>query len=140
MFENYLFRITRKGKPLAPFPGCEEEMEYTQSTLCRLSILMQALEYGENIKPWESTCQEVTNEYHERRKEKKNAKKYDDGDTRRDDSGSMPILGVFAAGVMLGASGILFVERVWKKWFGEWKYESIVWHKEWHTRALNFLL
>merc|ERR1712032_154910 len=70
LFSNFLFRWTRKGKPLAPFPGCEDEMEYTKSSLCRLSILMEAFKDGENIKDFEKTCKKITDEYYDGNKSK----------------------------------------------------------------------
>merc|ERR1712154_265219 len=60
LFANYLFRWTRKGKALTPFPGCEQEYEYTKSDLCSLSVLMEAMKDGKNIKEWEDECYNVT--------------------------------------------------------------------------------
>ncbi len=120
LYANYLFRWTRKGLPLTPFPGCEAEAEYTKSNLCSLSVLMDAIEYGQNIKEWETTCQQVTNAYFQ----KKNKKKKDKIKKSKDGS-LISYLWTFLFGVSVGVALMMFLSK-YNSWFNsEWKYESI---------------
>eukprot|EP01084_Bolivina_argentea_P142522 250376_1 len=140
LYANYLFRWTRKGKPLAPFPGCEQEFKYTNSNLCSLSVLMDAIEYGENIKTWEKTCQNVTEKYFAKKKKKtkvKSGHKHDSNihdDNAHDNieqsatSGSVSfvsLLWTFLFGVSIGIAIMMFINK-YNSWFKESKYESIL--------------
>eukprot|EP01083_Nonionella_stella_P080454 221123_1 len=125
LFENYLFRWTRKGKPLAMFPGCEAEYEYTQSTLCSLSVLMDALEYGENIKPWEETCAKVTEEYFGEVPARHKGK--DNKDKKKTTGGSALSYGwTFVFGISVGIASVMFIQK-YNAWFNfdTWKYEAV---------------
>ena len=129
LYANYLFRWTRKGKALTPFPGCEEEYEYTQSSLCSLSVLMKAIKYGQNIKDWEGTCYNVTEEYFAKKSKKKTSKKKEKECTGqkvniKEKDSIMPFLWTFAFGVSMGVAIMMFLSK-YNSWFNEWKYESI---------------
>lgn len=94
---------------------------------------MQALEYGENIKPWEKECRRVTTQYFESKQQDDTAivpevATADDlhHELCASTSGIMPFVWTFVFGVVMGASIMVFVQR-YNKWFNErWKYESIV--------------
>ena len=125
LYANYLFRWTRKGKALSPFPGCKDEYEYTKSDLCSLSVLMKAMEYGQNIKDWEATCINVTDAYfttHHKdgdlRKTKKEKKK-----KKHKDSDLVSYIWTFVFGVSVGVASMMFISK-YDAWFNkDWKYE-----------------
>jgi len=124
LFARYLFRWTRKGKALAPFPGCQKEYELTKSSLCSLSVLMDVLEYGENIKEWEQTCQNVTGEYFDTHTKHGHAKK-EKKKKKKEKSEFMGYLWTFVFGVSVGVAVMLFVNKYHAWFLNEWKYESI---------------
>eukprot|EP01083_Nonionella_stella_P093264 261308_1 len=124
LYENYLFRFTRKGKALAIFPECEEEYQYTHSSLCSLSVLMAAMDYGQNIKPWEKTCRSVTEQYFAKQKKKEKKKKHQKSKGSNSD---LSFLWTFALGVSCGVAIMMFISKynAWFK-FNGFKYESIL--------------
>eukprot|EP01084_Bolivina_argentea_P124927 221388_1 len=108
LYENYLFRSTRKGKALAIFPECEEEYQYTHSSLCSLSVLMAAMDYGQNIKPWEKTCRSVTEQYFAKQKKKEKKKKHHKSKGSNSD---LSFLWTFALGVSCGVAIMMFISK-----------------------------
>jgi len=130
LFANYLFRVTRKGKPLAPFPGCHEEYRYTNSSLCSLSVLMRALDYGQEIKEWEHTCENVTDSYfHTHKKDGTLKKKYQDekeSTNGRHKNEFLAYLWTFMFGISVGVGVTVFTNK-YHSWFNKgWKYETIL--------------
>ena len=64
-YDKYLFRFTNMGD-FMPFPGCDEDYNNGDSTLCNLEVLLNRFdEYALYLKDWYPICRNMTDKYYE---------------------------------------------------------------------------